>query len=104
MQQRSRQLAASTDQAAAVAELQASSQGLKAHLDSVHEKATKAPEATPPPAAPSFEDDPREIEEIDQTNYYDKISAADAPLVVIDFYTQWCVHDVLCATRLRPAC
>lgn len=33
-----------------------------------------------------------DIEEINQDNYYQKIAEADAPVVLVDFYTQW--YDV----------
>jgi hypothetical protein len=95
---------AAADQAAAVAELTASANGLKDALEKVSEK-KESPSVQP--AAPA-ETDPDEIEEIGQDSYYDKIENADAPLVVVDFYTQWCapawsssVQDAMASGRLR---
>lgn len=37
----------------------------------------------------SWSADLLDIEEINQDNYYQKIAEADAPIVLVDFYTQW---------------
>jgi hypothetical protein len=70
--------------AAALAELQASTKGLSEHLENgLKSSGQMGAEA----ATVSLHED---IEEIYQTNYYERIEAADAPVVLIDFYTAWC--------------
>eukprot|EP00892_Ulva_mutabilis_P001733 jgi/Ulvmu1/11560/UM079_0003.1 len=74
------------EKSAAVASLQAQKAELTDHLETVARKVKKSPGQFSATESQDLQD----IEEITQENYYEKIAEADAPVVLIDFYTQWC--------------
>lgn len=74
------------EKSAAVASLEAQTNGLSDHLESVASKMKKSPGQFSATESQDLQD----IEEINQENYYQKIEEADAPVVLVDFYTQWC--------------
>jgi thiol-disulfide isomerase/thioredoxin len=93
----------SAERAAALADLHAQKAGLSKQLKGVEEglkqgqksasinEASLADSRTMGQNEVSVDEESLEgIEEIFIENYHDKIKGADAPVVLVDFYTQWC--------------
>ena len=82
------------EKAEALASLRSTSAGLGEHLDGVSDKTDDASKPKERKKNAGFSatasQDLEDIEEIDYTNYYDKIKNAGTPVVLIDFYTTWC--------------
>jgi thiol-disulfide isomerase/thioredoxin len=80
------------EKAAAVDSLQSASAGPGPQLDGVSQSAEAVQEKRKRNAgfSATASQDLEDIEEINHTNYYDKIKNAGTPVVLIDFYTTWC--------------
>lgn len=89
------------DKAAALQQLQASKSVLNTKLAGVEDDLKSEARMETGRPSTSQATSLADIEEINQANYYDKINDADTPVVVVDFYTDWCGPCKLMYPKLK---